>query len=301
MPVRKILSLSGGGCRGLFQASFLKKLEERIDDDLHNVFDLIAGTSTGSIVGLAIALGIKTEEIEKMYLDNACKIFPRRRLRFIKEFRRGPIYDQCELRGSLKSIFRRDKLRDVKTPVLITATKEHSYSHHIFSSHDSSNDLELEAVDIALASSAAPTYFPPVKPSGRNNSFIDGGVWANSPSLIAVLYAKNVLGFNFDSLRVLSIDTGDFPRRDHTPVKELRKYSLKTVKAMLDMFHQTQSSFVNNYTKDLIGADQYKRITFNIEKSLSLDNAMECIKHLPGIAETQAEEHMDEIIEFMKS
>ena len=289
-----ILSLSGGGCRGIFQAAYLNKLQDQIGKPLREVFDLIAGTSTGAIIALAIALGISPSEIEGMYRDNASSIFTKRKGHL---FRRGPTYNQNILRESLKKIYKRCQLGDVQdTIVLITASKVHNYSHHVFSSYEP-DDHHLDAVDVALASAAAPTYFPPVIPKNSAIEYVDGGLWANSPSLEAILYAKHTLQYDLQKIKLLAVDTGDSPV-NNVALESSYKYTFKTIITIYELLHQTQKSSANYHTEQLIGKERYMRVTFQRERMIPLDDADECVKQLPQFAEDQAKNNA-EVLRFL--
>ena len=152
-------------------------------------FDLIAGTSTGSIIALAVALGIDVNRIIDLYRNKSEFIFKSKAFSLV---RKGPRYDQNVLRTEMEKIFGTKQLRDTKTNVLVAATCLDQFCHRVFTSFSTneSGDSELSAVEVGLASSAAPTYFSPVTPQSQERSYVDGGLWANSPSLISILYAN---------------------------------------------------------------------------------------------------------------
>jgi patatin-like phospholipase/acyl hydrolase len=211
MPPFKILSLNGGGTRGIFQAVFLSRLQKELGRPLWQQFDLIAGTSTGSIVALAIALNVEINRVVDLYRHHSGQVF---RPKPFCGFRKGPRYDQQVLRKLLGEIFGNRQLRNARCNIIATASCLDQFSHRVFCSFPSGApaDSDLMAVDVVLSSSAAPTYFAAMKPSTQERSYIDGGLWANSPSLVAVLWANCHLNIPIPSIRLLSIGTGDFPR-----------------------------------------------------------------------------------------
>jgi uncharacterized protein len=219
----RILSLSGGGVRGIFQATFLRELEQQIGSRARDGFDLIAGTSTGAIVALAVALDVPLASVVSFYREKSPSIFKRRRL---AKFFRGPQYSQAPLRKSLLEVFGTKQLKDsAEKHVIVTAATVDRFEHRVFSdiAELSVVDRSLSAVDVALASSAAPTYFSPVKPTSQERTYVDGGVWANSPSLLALLVAHHYLGIPFSDIRLLSVGTGYFPEGRTSSVDVLRK------------------------------------------------------------------------------
>lgn len=302
-----ILSLSGGGCRGIFQAVYLKKLEEAIGEPLWKKFDLIAGTSTGAIVALAIALEVSPERIEDLYRNKAKTIFTPKTLFTIEKlagFRKGPIYDHNLLRKSLVDVFQTKQIRDTKTKILVTASCLDQFSHRTFTSFPNLNpaDQNLSVVDVALSSSAAPTYFAPVKPISKETSYVDGGLWANSPSLVALLLANTYLEIPVELIKILSIGTGDFPKGILSDnFVNFRKYSLKTVKTLYEIMFAAQESSADSHAKMLLGEKQFIKISASLDEFISLDNANDAISRLPSLAEIQAEKTINDVITFLNT
>src|SRR5712691_6537192 len=175
----RILSLSGGGVRGIFQAAFLARVASDLEKPLRESFDMIAGTFTGSITALAIALGVDLARVVDLFKSRAGSIFE---ARWLSSVRKGPRYDSAVLRSELDSVFGTKQLRDAKPNVLVPASWLDRFAHRVFSSLPDNSDKALSVVDVVLASCAAPTYFTPVKPAGEERTYLDGGLWANSPS-----------------------------------------------------------------------------------------------------------------------
>lgn len=213
----QILALSGGGFRGLFTSSILARLEDQAGKPIGDCFDLISGTSAGGIIALGLALGKSAESIRKMFLEHGQEIFPRGerptskfgRLRAkFREFYH-PKYDGTVLRRKIEDVLGADaRLGDAKTRVLIPAVNMTKGSVQMFkTAHNPKfmNDYKLAAVDIAMATSAAPLYFPMAELG--NSYFIDGGVVANAPDLCAVHEAIIFLDQKLEDIRVMSIGT----------------------------------------------------------------------------------------------
>ena len=230
-----ILSLAGGGARGIFQAAFLLRVERELQTELHKHVALVAGTSTGAIVALAVGLRVPLERVVDLYRSKAAEIFRQRRFSWIT---RGPRYDQGHLKQALIDVFGNQQLRDVKPYIVVPATALDRFEHRIFSNIDglSGTDRVLSAVEIALSTSAAPTYFSPVKPASEERSYADGGVWANSPSLVAVLVAHHHLGIEFSTMRLASIGTGTHPQGIiPDQMARMRPMSLTSVRTVLEL------------------------------------------------------------------
>ena len=302
-----ILSLSGGGCRGIFQAVYLRKLEEAIGEPLWKKFDLISGTSTGAIVALALSLEISPKRIEDLYRNKSATIFTPKTFMNSEKlagFRKGPIYNHQLLRESLKEVFETKQLRDSKTSVLITASCLDEFSHRIFTSYRDINpsDQNLSVVDVALASSAAPTYFAPVQPVSKQTSYLDGGLWANSPSLVSLLFVNNFLRIPIESIKILSIGTGDFNKGLlSNDFINFRKYSVRTVKTLYEIMFAAQESSDYFQVKMLLGDDQFIKISTNLNEFIPLDDAGNSIAKLPAKAEIQADETISRVMPFLNS
>lgn len=298
------MSISGGGARGIFQAVFLKALEDKLKKPLWQEFDLIAGTSTGAIIAIALSLGISSERIVRLYRDHSSKIFKPRFLRrgHLSGVRKGPIYDQSILKNHLQDVFKTKQFRDAKTNLLITASCLDQFSHRVFASFDnhSSADYDLLAVEAALASSAAPTYFPPIKPSNSENSFIDGGMWANSPSLIALIWGNCYLGTTLESMRLLSLGNGDFPQGVLSDqFTNFRKYSAKTIQTLFEIMFSAQESAAEKHAQILIGSENFIRVSVQLSEYISLDDSDNAVKKLPALAEIHANEKIPDILSVL--
>jgi patatin-like phospholipase/acyl hydrolase len=241
---KNILSLDGGGIRGALTLGYLKKIEtilrEKYGKDypakynrdyvLSDYFDLIGGTSTGSIIAAALAVGKSVDEIKDLYMDLGGKIFgdkrnfwnPLETWKFLKSE-----YDYVALENCLKKAFGDITLRSdqIKTGLCIVAKRADTNSiwplinHPLGKFYDSDvgKNANIPLWQAVRASSAAPTYFAPQMidvGQGQRAAFIDGGVsMANNPALTLLMVAT-LKGFPFkwelgeDKLRLVSIGTG---------------------------------------------------------------------------------------------
>ncbi|MDB5274453.1 MAG: hypothetical protein JWO58_2820 [Chitinophagaceae bacterium] len=228
----RILSIDGGGIRGLIPAKVLMELEhelEKTDPDkkLYEHFDLICGTSTGAILAIAIALGIPASDLVDFYKINAKMIFPKWYLSVVPTKARAfvtSIYSNKALRSKLEEVYksanggRTPLLLDLKTKICVPSFNGNDGQINVFKTRhhaDYIRDYKLPAHDVALSSASAPVYFPPHSfsfsnehGSGKNINMIDGGIFANNPSLIGILEATEKLGHKFSEISLLSIGTG---------------------------------------------------------------------------------------------
>ncbi len=303
----RILSLDGGGVRGVFQAAFLVKLAEQLSErklgTIAEHFNLIAGTSTGSIIAMGVALGIDPNRILDSYNSLAGKIFDKGRIRkFFSYITSGPRYDQAKLEKPLKDLFDNRQLGQAKTKVLITACSLDQFRYRTFTnmSELGSIDDNLSAVDVVLASAAAPTYFRAYRPQREKLSYVDGGLWANSPSLIAVLAANRRLGKHFDKIQLVSVATGDFPNGISPAIyNELLPISPRAIDTVLELMFSCQSKFADDYATRLLGKSNVIRISPQLQKLMRLDDAKGAISELPPLADIEAEKHMGEILAML--
>lgn len=216
----QILSLSGGGVRGLYTISILATIEEQLaqthkkpDYNIAVHFDLICGTSIGGILALGLASGINARSLLNLLDKNRKKIFHKSMLRLIPSYllfkqAATSLYNNKNLKFILKEIFANKKISDLKTRVVIPAVngtsgkpKMYKTSHH----PKFVTDHELSIVDVAMATSAAPTFFDPSLVNDQ--LMLDGGLVANSPSLIAYHEATHFLYQKPEDIYLLCVGT----------------------------------------------------------------------------------------------
>jgi hypothetical protein len=223
---RKILSIDGGGVKGAFPASFLAMIEESTGKRIVDHFDLIAGTSTGGIIALGLGLGVPAREILRFYEEHGPSVFAQSKEagglwnrvtalleRSVLRARQlvGPAYDPVELRSALTGVFAAKRLADSAVRLVIPAYSVGTRSVYVFkTAHHPRFELDHKhkAVDVALATAAAPTYFP-AHALADGALLVDGGVWANNPVGMAAVEAVGVLGWLGESLRILSLGCTD--------------------------------------------------------------------------------------------
>ncbi|MXZ48976.1 MAG: patatin-like phospholipase family protein [Candidatus Dadabacteria bacterium] len=208
----RILSLDGGGIRGIFSARVLDLMNDKLGINTYNTFDLLVGTSTGSIVAAAVATRYNLSKLVQDYECHAPRIFKKRFP--LCGFLRSR-YDNEILENLLHESFGEITLGDIKTPLIINATNVSTGKVHVFKSSyqeerrggDYSRDGDVPLYKAVLASCSAPVYFDPVEISG--DLVCDGGLWANNPALVG--YVDAVRNFNKApaNTRILSIGTGN--------------------------------------------------------------------------------------------
>jgi patatin-like phospholipase/acyl hydrolase len=212
----RILAIDGGGIRGVFPAAYLTEIERRFlgGRSIATCFDMIAGTSTGGIIALALGQGMSAAAALKIYEERGEKIFPS--ASGIGKFRRAikwlskPKHDQGVLRGQLLQVFGEGLLDDAKTRLVIPSFEGRFGEPFLYKTPhhpDYQKDRHKRFAHVALHTSAAPSYYPGVNDDGY--VMIDGGLWANNPVMNAVVDTLACFDVPRDNVRVLSIGTGE--------------------------------------------------------------------------------------------
>ena len=217
-PVYRILSLDGGGIRGVFPAAFLAKLQENLQHPIASYFDLITGTSTGGIIAIGLGLGISAGDILRLYEEQGPAIFDqqhgpvktwlRQRGRSLLHLF-GSKYSSDNLETALRGILGSRKLGESSTRLVIPAwhpMMEQVYIYKTAHHPRLENDYKQPAIDAAMATAAAPTFLKPHMTSD-SVELVDGGVWANNPIGVAAVEAVGMLGWPSDQIRILSVGT----------------------------------------------------------------------------------------------
>ncbi len=205
-----ILALDGGGARGIYPAQMLANIERVLEVPAGECFDLIVGTSTGSIIGGAAAVGIPMAEIVSLFKETAPRIFRRRRL---GAFYFRSKYSRLPLERAVRECVPDITLGQISKPLMITGSDISTGGVHVFKSRYLRDlgepyvrDSQVLLSDAILSSCAAPTFFDPV--SVGDLLLADGGLWANNPSIIALTEAVSKFRRPIEQVHILSIGTG---------------------------------------------------------------------------------------------
>ena len=292
----RILSLDGGGIKGIFTAAVLADLEANYLDgeSVAEYFDLVVGTSTGGIIALGLAAGIGAKQLFDLYSIQGQEIFPprgralRKFLQYIKTgYRRDPLdrilYDVL---GDLQ-------LRDSQVRLCIPSLDGKYGDVYVFKTPhhpDFKRDGEELMTKVAAATSAAPTYFKPVE---DGYIFADGGVWANNPVMIGLVEALSSFKTKRNDITILSIGCGDDP---YTIGRTQRWFGGKLAWASL-IFAAMHFQSMNALGQAglLIGRDQILRLDPPPGDSIELDDWQKAAIILPEAAREQAAKYGDQI------
>lgn len=287
-----VLSLDGGGIRGLLSLVLLERLEKEIPGWLGKV-DLLAGTSTGGIIALGLAHGVPLADIRALYEKKGREIFDDSWLDDLKDLGNlvGAQYDNKRLTRELKAIFGEARLKDLKKPVLIPAfdldnenpeALRRSWAPKFFHNFPGSDsDGDLLAYKVALYTSAAPTFFPAV------DGYVDGGVFANNPSMAALAQTQDHRALKnppeHEDIALLSIGTG-------TPLMLIEKKNLdwgqaQWVKPILNIMMDGVMGVADYQCRQILG-ENYHRLApvFPPDTIIGLD-AVDRIPDLVKFAE----------------
>jgi len=266
----QILSLDGGGIKGLFSAAFLAKLEDDLDIQVIEHFDLIVGTSTGGIIGLGLGLGLTPKQLVEFYFDKGPKIFKQiplwskvRNLLFAK-------YSAKDIENIFQynDCFGNKLLGESKKRLVIPTYNIDSNEVYIFKTAHHKNfkrDYKEPAWKIARATSAAPSFFP-ISANIDNIRLIDGGVWANNPSMVGLFEAIAVLKIPIDDIRILSIGTTEELK---SSLRVLNDFGglLFWAKNIIGLVMQAQSVSISSQLKLLL-KDNFVRINPKVPEGL---------------------------------
>jgi patatin-like phospholipase/acyl hydrolase len=286
--VFRILSVDGGGYLGLATAAFIKGIEHHCGVRFSANFDLFCGTSTGAIIALGLAIGRSGGELTDLYRRLGKSIFTNPRLT------RGCMlkarYSNRPLRRALEDEFGQATLGDLcaaKKYALITAFNLTDGKPRIFKT-DHASHLTLHNAfrlsDIALASSAAPFYFPavPVKNplNGVTELYCDGGVVANHPALLGFSEAVSDMKIPPGQIRILSLSTpGEDLAEGTTTLRNGDRGLVKWGAKLPSMFIESGSAIADQILRRLIGAlpeparPWYERVEMRNRERLTMDCA----------------------------
>lgn len=303
--IYKILSIDGGGIRGVFPAALLAKLEDHLSSPVGSYFDLIAGTSTGGIIAIALGLGLSARDILKLYEERGPAIFDQQHGlvgNFVRQRLRGalhwflPKYSSQALHDAIADILGERRLGESRTRLVIPAWHpmlERVYIYKTAHHRRLETDYRVRALDAAMATAAAPTF---LKPHMTDDAIelVDGGVWANNPIGVATIEAVGMLNWPTDRLKILSIGTINDVK---APPRWKGKLPMASSIARLFMAGQSHSAL--GTAKIVTGDGHDHRAIWRIDQAApagryTMDDA-ERISEMKNRAFTEAREQLPEL------
>jgi len=255
-----VLSLNGGGARGLIALYILNELYRIEPKEFFRKFDYIGGTSTGSLMGALMVKGYNPSECIDIYMNHLPKIFDKRCLSSVRGISK---YNNEYLKGLANELLGNDRLGDLKQKLVVPALNVSTEEPKYFKSYDL-EDMDFKLVDVVVASSAAPTYFPAYEIKG--NWYVDGGLAANNPAQILLKECQGLP--DVGKINILSITTGSVKTKITNAEKKGNLFSIPSlIDNMLKVQDKvTHGSVLKDYkNKKAIGS--YIRCTPKIDKS----------------------------------
>ena len=290
-PVR-VLSIDGGGIRGIIPATVLADLEVRAGRPVAQLFDLIAGTSTGGILALGLTVpgadggpAYRASDLVELYVREGPHIFRRSIFDRIRSLN-GAIderYPADGLEQMLQEAMGEARLRDTVTDVIVTAYETYLRQPFFFRTtrarEDPAYDYPMHVA--ARATASAPTYFEAARvvneASGDEYSLVDGGLFAANPAMVGL--AEVMRGERERPVLLLSLGTGQHTHR--YPFKEIKDWgALEWARPLIDMLLDGSSDATEFEVAQLTAArgraagDRYWRLQTELRKSSDhLDDA----------------------------
>ncbi len=295
----RILSIDGGGLRGIYPAYILKRIKDEFHINYSKDFDIIIGTSTGSFTASALALNIDLEKVCNLYENSAGKIFMPKNFS-IKGVLKSKYKNDYFIKV-LNNTFNNQKMGDAKTILIIPSTDICDGNFYIHKSPYSSKYKENENIlikDAVLSSCSAPIFFDPVlikDGKGEKHLLADGGLWANNPSLLALIEAINNKRLNqkLKNIKILSLGTGI--QKNNYKLDEKNWGAKDWSIGLINLIMSLQSQNPHKILSLLLDENQYLRINFESHKRLNLD---EYRQELKSIADNDFKNHLIDIKKF---
>ena len=302
----KILAIDGGGIRGVFAAQILKRIKEELNVEFFREFEIIAGTSTGSIIAAGLAIDYPVEKIVNLYKTEGKSIFHHNYSDSFnwlnwKSFFKSK-YDSKYLKEVLNNIFHDLTLSQTKTRLIIPSSDISNGNVFVFKSNYDPNfvrDKDIKLADAILASCSAPIFFNPAKV--KEYLLADGGLWANNPSLVALTEA---MGRRFnkrkEEIKILSLGTGIgkkyYDPKDYHKNWGLRQWGAGLVSTVMNL----QSTNVDNIVGFILdGEERFVRLNFETDCDVALDD-IDAVDNLIARADEKFTYNINKIKKFLK-
>lgn len=313
----RILSIDGGGIKGILPAAVLAECERRFlkGGSAAAYFDLLAGTSTGGIIALGLSAGMRAAEVLDIYLTHGGKIFPKgwtppfalgRAAKSVYGSARNLAvyrYDREPLERALRDCFGNRTLGTVDRRLNIPTFDGFNEVTVLKTPHhpDFRLDWREEIVTAALATSAAPTFFSTYRSTYRNGTrhFSDGGVWANNPAMVALVDALSCFDLDRHAVDILSLGCGEQDlRMSASQIKWGGMFHWRTI---IETAMHLQSQNALGQAGLLIGRDRLLRvITAPSLAPIAMDDFERARTELPGQAQRLVEENAERLESFFE-
>lgn len=303
MRVQRILTIDGGGIRGLVSAIWLEALQQRLQaagkGPLHAHFDLIAGSSTGALIAAGLGIGMQAGQIVELYETFGDDVFPgaaeRLWSRVTRSFSQGlsaPRYSPKGIERVLKRVFGERTLGSA-TPRTMAIAYDTVTRNPLFFKSFKPEHADIPLWEVCRAATAAPSYFPAhlATIERRRRALIDGGVVANNPTACALAEAVRLNDdASLDGIVVLSVGTGQTTR----PISEREATTwgaLEWAIPIIDVLFDGSADSVDYIARQLLGDAYYFRLQAPLTRGYDdFDNVDRT--NLAALRQT-AEAHLD--------
>jgi patatin-like phospholipase/acyl hydrolase len=309
MGAYRILSIDGGGVRGLLAAVLLQQLDQRVPG-WRDRLNLIAGTSTGGIIALGLANGLEPSDLRDLYVKETPRIFRDTFWDDVRDLGRviGAEYGIDNLRRALDEVFQDTLLEDLNTRVLVPVfdlddgnidPQLRSWKPKLFHNFPGPDcDGHRRAADIALYTSAAPTFFPSV------DGYVDGGVAIVNPAMAALAQTQDLRCEiadrpEIDEVVLLSIGTGRVLSRIEGD-RHNWGY-VQWVRPLIRLMSDAVSGIPDYQAGQILG-EKYHRLdyTFRPDEGVAMDE-WQANSRLVHIAEHQMNHELDRAAEWLRA
>lgn len=313
------LAIDGGGIRGVLPSLWLKHLESVSNRSIHQIFDVVGGTSIGGILSLGLTTRdnngkprASTSDMIDLFKNHAQDIFPTTRNVIVKTWNKmlglfWYYYNPAPLESRLKAILgEKNKLKNSLTNSVVISLDSETNQPFIFKSREAALDprKDYHVWQVGRSTSAAPTYFPAFKPYLNETMapqplLIDGGLYHNNPGLEVFFEMHKVAAaqdkFTIpDKMIILSLGTG----RTKRPVHPFAAKGglLSSILPAVESLMETSSIGVHNHLFEHLEPNNYKRVNVALDEEIKLDDIDSF-----GLLETLAEQEKDEIENFYEN
>ena len=293
MSLYKILSIDGGGIRGIIPGTIMVEAEKAFGIKISDYFDMIAGTSTGGILACAYLIPdpdnpgkpqFSANEVVDLYFERGDEIFDLPFFHKVKTL--GGITDEKYpdegIEDALQDYFGELWLKDLLKPTVITSYDIKNRKGHFFRQHRAGNaDFNFKVKEVCRATSAAPTYFECTQvtsESGTVYPLIDGGVFVNNPAMCAYSEARSHEGISAKDMKILSLSTGGSKKRYY--YSKAKDYGMaQWVQPVIDIMMSGGADVAHFHLQQIFGTvengeDQYLRIDEKLPKGMNPE--MDC-------------------------
>lgn len=297
--MKTILQIDGGGIKGVLPATILTAVERDLGKPIHQIFDLITGTSTGAIIGGCLAAGVSAEQIRTVYVDHGRELFTP--LPWYKRVFGAPRYDRIPFQGALLQYIGEKKMIDCRTPLMVTAYGLCANRTHFLKSWDEV-DNEHKLIDtISWSALSAAYYFGKISAPDYHWSYLDPdndwsvkcgevfqdggqGAFNNTISFaMTEMLAQSISTDKDDRYFLLSLGCGDsidIDRYDHEKTlgkwQQVRDYVLGSQARRESTIQQVMSA---NYVME---KNPHKLLFCRLNCSLPVEaDELDAVKHIP--------------------